>query len=451
MTSTSHPELDEVYRQIIARAPEHDINPSLDRVQRVCELLGDPQNAYQVVHITGTNGKTSTSRMIDRLISVTQLRTGRFTSPHLSSVTERIVIDNEPISPEKFVETYYDVLPYVKMVDDACKAEGRPKLSFFEVLTVMAFAAFAEAPIDVAVIEVGLGGQWDSTNIVDSKISVFTPIALDHTKWLGDTVQDIAHEKSGIIKVNQSVVCATQTPNVAEIIAEKAKDQDSLLFMQGRDFEVLDRKVALGGQLLTIRCGNSVYADIFLPLHGSHQSQNAAVALFVAQELLNSGGGLDSGLVQEAFETVESPGRLEVVRNSPTFLVDAAHNPAGVKVLVDALEEAFAFERLVGVVGVLDDKDASGMLELMEPILSHIVITQSSSQRSITPEDLAEIANDIFDPDQVQIAEKLPEALSLAADLAESADPNGVGAGFGVIVFGSVVLAAEARILLGKP
>ena len=445
------PELAEVYRAIVARNPEHDFEPTLDRVREVCDLLGDPQRAYRVVHVTGTNGKTSTARMIESLVREQGLRTGRFTSPHLTSVTERIAIDGEPITEERFVEVYRDVEPYVEMVDARSQAAGGPRLSFFEVLTVMAFATFADTPVDVAIIEVGMGGSWDSTNVADGDVAVITPVALDHAEWLGSTVVEIAHEKAGIIKEGASVVVGAQPEEVDEVLLAEARERGAArLVRDGAELTVAQRHVAVGGQLMDLSTPGGLYTEIFLPLHGAHQAHNALLALAATEALITGGGALSAEVVEAGFGSATSPGRLEVVRSSPTILVDAAHNPAGAEVLVDALDEAFGFSRLIGVVGVLGDKDAEGLLSVLEPVLAEIVVTQSSSPRSTAAEDLFELAVEVFGDDRVHLASRLDAALDIAATLAESEDTIGVGTGAGVIVTGSVVLAAEARLLLGR-
>ncbi len=442
-------ELDAVYRSIISRAPEHDIDPTLDRVAQVCELLGDPQKAFRTIHITGTNGKTSTSRMTERLVREHGLRTGRFTSPHLTSVTERIAIDGEPLSAERFIEVWKDVQPYVEMVDTSSQAAGGPKLSFFEVLTVMAFAAFADAPVDVAIIEVGLGGLWDSTNDVDAEIAINAPVALDHQQWLGETVEEIAAQKAGIVKDGATLVLAQQDPLAEDVIVEIASARGAHIVREGTDIEVAERFAAVGGQLMSLRTPAGLYTEIFMPVYGAHQAHNALLALTATEALVSGGGALDGDVVGAAFQGVDSPGRLEVVRRSPTILVDAAHNAAGARALVDAIEESFDFTRLVGVVGILADKDAETILSLLEPVLAEVVVTQSSSMRSHDVDDLEEIAVDIFGEDRVRSAGRLDEAIDVAAGRAESEDLIGVGTGTGVLVTGSVILAAEARTLLG--
>ncbi|PZR55345.1 dihydrofolate synthase [Xylanimonas oleitrophica] len=442
--------LREVYREIMSRAPEHDIDPTLARVARVLELLGDPQKAYRVVHLTGTNGKTSTARMVESLVREHGLRTGLFTSPHLTSVTERIQVDGEPLSAARFVEVWEDVAPYVGVADRESQEAGGPRLSFFEVLTVMALAAFADAPVDVAVVEVGLGGTWDSTNVVDGEVAVVTPVAMDHQRWLGSTLEEIAGNKSGIVKEGATAVVAAQEDVVADVLRARAARVGARLVREGYELEVAGRQVAVGGQVLDLQTPAGLYSGIFLPLHGEHQAHNALLALAAVEALMSGGGALDAGVVEAGFGSVTSPGRLETVRSSPTVLVDSAHNPHGAEALVATLDEAFDFTRLVGVVGIMADKDAEALLATLEPVLAEVVLTRNSSDRSADPLDLARIAQEIYGEDRVHVAERLDEAIQLAADLAERDDPVGVGVGTGVLVTGSVVTVADARVLLGR-
>lgn len=438
---------DEVYRAIVERAPEHQIDPTLDRVREVCELLGDPQLDYQVVHVTGTNGKTSTARMVERLLREHGLRTGRFTSPHLTRVTERIAIDGEPISDEDFVRTWQDVAPYVHLVDQRSLDRGGPRLSFFEVFTVMAFAAFADAPVDVAVVEVGMGGRWDSTNVVHSQVQVIAPVAMDHQAYLGDTLEEIAGNKAGIIEEGGTLVLARQDEVAEGVILAEAAAKGARVVREDVDIAVVERQVAVGGQLVTLRGLGGVYTDIYLPLFGEHQAHNALLALTATEALLTGGAALDGGVVEAAFADVSSPGRLEVVRSSPTVVVDGAHNPNGVEALVAGLAEAFAFTRVVGVVAIMEDKDAEGILGLLEPALDEVVVTHAATPRSMDVDDLAEVAEDVFGPDRVHRAERLDDAVALAVERAESEVERGAG----VLVTGSLYLVAEARVLLGRP
>jgi dihydrofolate synthase/folylpolyglutamate synthase len=416
--------------------------PDLDRIVDLLTLLGDPQRAFPAIHITGTNGKTSTARMIDGLLRELALRTGRYTSPHLESVTERICVDTEPLAAERFAEVYDEVAPFAELVD----ARHSERVTFFELLTAMAFAAFADAPVDAAVVEVGLGGRWDATNVLQAPVAVVTPISLDHVGILGDTIEAIAAEKAGIVHPGATVVSALQPEAAARVLLERAGDVGATVRHEGLDFGVRSRTVAVGGQLLTLQGLAGVYDEVFLPLYGEHQARNAAYALAAVEAFLGQADRepLDAELVRAAFAGAASPGRLEVLRRSPTVLIDGAHNPAGASALTAALQDAFSFDRLVGVVAMLDDKDAAGMLAELEPVLSSVVVTTNGSPRAMPAMELAEIARDVFDEDRVEISERLDDAIDLAVATAESDAALG---GAGVIVTGSIVTVGEARHL----
>lgn len=439
----------DVERQLLARWPESRLDPTLERIAAVCDLLGQPQHAYPVVHLTGTNGKTTTARMVEELLRGLGLRTGRYTSPHVTSMTERIAVDGSALSAERFVEVYDEVKPYAEIVDRS----GPHPLSFFEMLTAMSFAAFADAPVDAAVIEVGMGGAWDATNVADADVAVVTPIAVDHASYLGDTPGDIAVEKAGIIKPGTFLVLAQQTPEAAEVLLSRAADTGATVAREGLEFGVIERTPGVGGQLVALQGLGARYDDIFLPLHGAHQAQNAACAV-AAVEAFAGGkgldGGLDAELVRQCFASVTSPGRLEVLRRSPTVLIDSAHNPHGAVATALAIEEAFSFSPLVGVLAVMADKDVEGLLDAFEPVMSSVVCTQNSTPRSMPAETLAGVARDIFGPDRVAVEARLDDAIELAIGRAETdgTDTRGV-AGAGVLVTGSVVTAGEARTLLG--
>lgn len=437
----------EVEDALLSRWPETKLEPSLDRIREFVELLGNPQTAYDVVHLTGTNGKTSTARMVETLIRALGLRTGRFTSPHLESMTERIVVDGEPLTDDAFVDAFNDVAAYTHLVD-----ESQPfPLSFFETVVGMAYAAFADAPVDVAVVEVGMGGTWDATNVADGKVAVLTPIAVDHDRYLGSTAAAIAREKVGIIKPGAVVVTAQQDEDVMAVIVERCAEVGATLLVEGLDFGVQTRQPAVGGQVVTLRTRRAEYADILIPLFGAHQAQNAAVALAAVEELFDNDEPFADDVITEAFEQVTSPGRLEVVRSSPTIVLDAAHNPHGAEATVAALEDSFQFSPLVGVMGVMGDKDAEGLLAAFEPAFAHLVCTRNSTDRSMGAEELAEVARGIYGSDRVTVAATLPEAIDVAAGLAESLDDSGIGLGSGgVLVTGSVVTVGEARALLHR-
>jgi len=455
----SEPSLDElaalaaVEAELNQRWPETTIDPTLARMNALMDVLGSPQRNYPAVHIAGTNGKTSVSRMIDALFTRLQLRTGRMTSPHLQIVTERISVDNAPISPSGYVEAFTEIAPFVHMVDTSSQAEGGPAMSKFEVLTAMGFAAFADAPVDVAVVEVGLGGTWDSTNVVDGQVAVITPIATDHVDYLGSEIAGIAAAKAGIIKSGSTVVLAEQTPEITETVLRRCIEVDAAVAREGSEFAVLGRQVAVGGQQLQLQGLGGVYDEIFLPLHGAHQARNAALALAAVEAFFGAGPSrqLDAEAVREAFATVSTPGRLERVRSAPTVFIDAAHNPHGAQALATALAEEFDFRKLVGVVAVMGDKDAAGLLAALEPVFDELVTTQNGSPRAMAVEELADHAVARFGDERVVVAQTMSEALETAIAMAEEvAEPGESVSGAGVVVTGSVVTAGEARTLLGK-
>lgn len=448
----------EVESEILSRAPEHRVQPSLERVEWALDLLGNPERAYRNIHITGTNGKTSTARMAERLLAATGMRTGRFTSPHLATIRERIALDGEPISEEGFIAAWEDVAPYIRMVDERSAAAGGPRMSFFEVLTVMALAVFADHPVDVAVIEVGMGGTWDCTNVVPGDVEVITPIGLDHAAWLGDTIEEVASNKAGIIKDGAMLITSVQPPAAQAIIAAAAA-QHGVVWRRELDPEedpdeagagvlsVLDRTLAVGGQMTTLRTTAAVYEDVFIPLHGDYQAHNALLALASAEALFG-GRALPAKIVEDGFASVASPGRMEVLRSSPTVIVDAGHNPHGLGALVPAVEEAFGFRHLVAVVGVMADKDVEGILSVLEPACDAVVCVPVDSPRALEVEDLAVVAREVFGADRVDAADTLAGGIERAVTLSEGFDDP--LASSGVLVVGSVVLVAEARALFGR-
>lgn len=432
---------------ITSRWGEGRMNPSKERIAALVELLGDPQQAYRSIHLTGTNGKTSTARMIDELLRGFGLRTGRFTSPHLTQITERIVVDGEPVSARTFVEAYRELVPFLDLVD----GQFDVKLSFFEVMVALAYSIFADAPIDVAVVEVGLGGVWDATNVIDAEVAVVTPVDLDHTQLLGTTRAQIAAEKAGIIKPGATAILAAQQDDAATALLRRVAEVDATVAREGAEFGVLERRVAVGGQVLTLQGLGGVYDEVFLPLHGAFQSQNAVLALAAVEAFFGAGaasGPLDVGTVRDVFASVRSPGRLEVVRVAPTVIVDAAHNPHGMSATVAALGEEFDFRRLIGVLGILGDKDVLGLLRILEPVLDEVVVTQNSSLRSLPADELGAAAVQVFGAERVTVEPRLDDAIEAAVRLSEESD-DGVLAGAGVLITGSVITAGEARTLLG--
>jgi dihydrofolate synthase/folylpolyglutamate synthase len=432
--------VDELHR----RWPDAQVVPTLERVRRVVDLMGSPHQGYPVIHVGGTNGKSSTTRMAAALLRAAGLRVGRFTSPEFG-LADRIALDGEPVGPDRFVELYHEVAPYVAIAD----AEFPQRLTAFEVLTPMAFAAFADAPVDVAVLEVGMGGAWDCTNVVHGEVAVLTPIGLDHQKYLGDTVEEIATEKAGIIKPGSTLILARQPAEAARPILARCLEVGATLAREDSEFGVRQRAVAVGGQVLTLQGLGDRYDEVFVPAHGPHQAQNAALALAAVEALLGAGveRRLDPELVRQGFAAVRVPGRLERVRTAPTVLLDAAHNPHGMAATAAALQVDFSFRRLVAVVSIAQDKDAAGMLEQLEPVVAEVVVTRNTSPRAMPVDQLAALAVEAFGEDRVRVAAELPDAIELGITRAE-ADLDGPPGGLGVLVTGSVFTVADARRLL---
>ncbi len=440
-------ELGVVYSELATRTNEHQFDPSLERVQEVLYILGDPQDAYPIIHVAGTNGKTSTTRLASALLSGFGLRSGTFTSPHLQSVRERIQINGEPLSAKEFLAAWRDVEPYIQLVDQKAAEAGGPQVSYFEALTITALAAFADIPVDVAVIETGLGGRWDATNVAPSGVQVITPISLEHQNYLGDSLEEIAGEKAQIIKDGGIAVVAAQEPAALAVIEARCAEVDALMRLEGRDWAVESRQSGVGGQLISVRTPAALYEDLFVPLHGAHQAQNAAAAL-VAVEAMMGGKALQAEVVEQGFMQARSPGRLEIVRRSPTVIVDAAHNPAGVEAMRQGLIEAFQLDYLVGVFSAMADKQIETMLVEIEPVMERIVITSMPSPRAADVDQLMEIAVDVFGEDRVSREDNLVDALDEATRLMdEPSDPSLQRA---VVVFGSIMLDGAARALFDK-
>ncbi|MCW4464669.1 bifunctional folylpolyglutamate synthase/dihydrofolate synthase [Glutamicibacter sp. MNS18] len=443
-------DLERVYTQLLARAPENKMEPRMAPMFRAMEVLGEPQKACPVIHITGTNGKTSTARMIESLLRAHDLRTGRYSSPHLVSVTERISIDGEPVDEQTFVRVWDEISPYLDLVDAELTAQGETRLTYFEAVTILGFAIFADAPVDVLVLEVGLGGITDATNVADGAVSVITPISLDHTDLLGDSPGLIAEEKAGILKPGGYLVSAIQPVDAADVLLERARELEIPFGFESLDFKLLERQVAVGGQLLRIEGQAARYDEIFLPLYGAHQAQNATVALAAVETFL--GGGqreLNADLVRQGFAETTSPGRLEVVRTAPTVLVDAGHNPDGISATAAAVKESFGFSRLVLMLGILQEKDAAAMLYQMREeygdLVEDLCLTQSSSPRAIPAGELATLAIEAGWPEEdLYVTENLEDAIEWSVGRAEA----GEDLAGGVLVTGSITLVGEISLLL---
>jgi dihydrofolate synthase/folylpolyglutamate synthase len=434
--------IDAIEQALLARWPETRIEPTLERIAALVDILGSPQLTYPTIHIGGTNGKTTTSRMIDSLLFEMGLRTGRFTSPHLESYLERIAINTQPIDAKELIFSFNDISAYLDLMD----TKFEHPISFFEAITALAFAAFAEHPIDVGVIEVGMGGLWDATNVVDADVSVIMPIGLDHTEYLGETLTEIAQTKAGIIKEGSFVVLAQQEPECAVELLKQAALVGADVAREGIEYSVISRSIAVGGQLLTIQGAKDVYTDIFIPLHGKHQASNAAAAL-VAVEAFFGDQELDIEAVRAGFANVTSPGRCEVVHRDPTIILDAAHNPHGASALADTIQSEFTFDDVIGIFAPMGDKDVRGILLELEQVMDSVIVTANSSPRAMKVSELELIAAEIFGIDRVFSADSLSEAVDKA--IKDSIRPLSEDT-IGILITGSVVTAGEARTILRK-
>ena len=427
---------------LLKRWPETRIEPTLERIAALVDILGSPQLTYPTIHIGGTNGKTSTSRMIDSLLFEMGLRTGRFTSPHLESFLERIAINGEPISAAELIYSYNDIAAYLDLIDQKFPHQ----ISFFEAITALAFVAFAEHPIDIGVIEVGMGGQWDATNVVDPDVCVIMPIGLDHTEYLGETLTEIAQTKAGIIKEGGFVILAQQEPESAVELLKQAAAVGADVAREGLEYSVLARSVAVGGQLVTIQGIKEIYTDIYLPLHGKHQASNAAAAL-VAVEAFFGDQDLDMEAVRAGFAQVQSPGRCEVVHRNPTIILDAAHNPHGAAAIAQTLQSEFTFDEVIGIFAPMADKDVPGILLELEQIMDYIIVTGNSSPRAMQISELEKMAQEFFGADRVFTADSLSSGIEKAmADANRPLSEDSIG----ILITGSVVSVGEARTIIRK-
>jgi dihydrofolate synthase/folylpolyglutamate synthase len=436
--------LDAIEKALLNRWPETRIAPTLDRIAALADALGSPQLSYPTIHIAGTNGKTTTTRLIDSLCFQLGMRTGRFTSPHLESFLERISINGEPISPEGMIATYNDIALYLDLIDSRMPN----KLSFFESMCALAFVAFAEFPVDVGIFECGMGGEWDSTNVINADVSVISPIGFDHMEYLGDTLEKIALTKSGIIKESSFAVLARQEPDVAQVLMHKCAQVDATPIREGIEYSVKNRALAVGGQLISIAGVYGEYNDLFLPLHGAHQASNAATAI-AAVEVFAGESKLDEEVVREALVNATSPGRCEIIMRNPTVIIDAAHNPHGAQSLKRTLTEEFDFDSIIGVIAPMGDKDVDGILEELESVVNRVIVSKNSSHRAADLSELKASANAIFGNERVTAIESLQEALVKAIEQAKL--DNGVSdSNTAVLVAGSVVTAGEARGMIRR-
>lgn len=441
-----------IYAEMLARAPESDMRPRLEPMQLIMEVLGEPQKAAPVIHIGGTNGKTSTARMIEAGLLAHDLRVGRYSSPHMGSVTERIAVDGKPVADETFVRIWDEIRPHIGLVDQQLTERGEKPLTLFELLTVLAIAIFADEPVDVMVLEVGLGGCWDATNVAESEVQVIGPISLDHTELLGETIDEIAEEKAGIIKPGGFLISAAQERDAADVLLEAAQAAGVPFRFEGVEFGVESRMPGVGGQQVTVQGLAGRYPDLLLPLLGAHQAENFALAVAALEAFI--GGGekeLTIENLRTACEHITSPGRLETLRSAPTIIVDAAHNPAGIEASAAAVSESFSFTDLVLILGVLQEKDARQMLKVLfeqyGDTASQLCLTQSTSPRAIPAAELAELALDAgFREEQIHVTEQLDEAVAWSVARVDEQDAAETG---GILITGSITLVAEARTLFG--
>ena len=429
----------DVMAALASRWPENKINPSLDRIKLLLDYLGNPQEGLKVIHIAGTNGKTSTSRMVERLLRSLDLRTGLYTSPHLIHPRERICIDGESVSENSFEELYKHVEPFLHLVDE--KTPGSP-ITFFEALTAMAFVSFADTPVDAVSLEVGMGGRWDATNVLTPLVSVITPIDLDHQEFLGNTIEKIAFEKAGIIKSSVPVIVSQQVKDAAKVILATAIEHNAPIMREGIELDVLERSVGVGGQQLTIANPYGTHADLFLPLFGKHQASNAAVALTAVEAFVDR--QLDNELVQEAFSEFSSPGRLQVLKRNPTIVIDAAHNPAGIRATKQGIEESFKFDNLILILAFMADKDIEEILKELTGFAQVVVLTQTKSARAMSTAALEKQVKNISGfAARIEVSDNSDEALMKSIQIA-----NELGNSAGIIALGSVVLAGEIASIL---
>ena len=428
----------EVEDALLARVPENKIRPRLEPTARLAELLGDPQKAYRVIHVTGTNGKTSTSRFIERLLREHGLRTGRFTSPHLVKLNERMSLDGEPVSDERLYNVWNEIEPIVGLVDAELKSAGDEALTFFEVLSVLGFAIFADAPVDVLVLEVGMGGEWDSTNVADGDVAVFTPISLDHMDRLGETIEAIAKTKAGIIKPGAIVLSSAQQPSALKVLSERAAAIGEKFLIYGKDFGVVATELNKLGQTVSIRAVAGEYDELNLPVHGEYQAENAALAVAAVEAFLGGGAQrIMDDVVRASFADFSSPGRLQIVSRDPLTILDAAHNEDGARSLVKAMKDSFGSPYAVAVISILAEKNARAILEILDDTFVEFMITQSESPRAIPAEELAELAREIFGSDRIHVQANPQWALAEAAKLLPATLGNAI------VVTGSVTLVGQ--------
>lgn len=428
-----------VYEELLTRVGEANPRPRIEPVRRLAELVGSPQLSYPVIQVAGTNGKTSTSRAIESLMRAHGLRTGLFTSPHLVDFTERFQIDGVPVGGKVLADAWDELRLPLEVLDAQLEAEGMGAITFFEALAVLAFTLFADAPVDVAVIEVGMGGEWDATNIADAQVAVFTPIDLDHTAVLGTDIETIARTKAGIVKQGSTVVTAAQDSAALVELVEAAEREDARIFVSARDFDVTEDLLAVGGRQVSLRgLHGHEYDPAFVPLYGAHQAQNVSLAVAAVEAFFGAERPLPEEVLDEGLGGLTSPGRLQLIDNEPIVYVDAAHNPHGAEALARAVTESFAFTELALVTGIMADKDAEGVLAALLPITDALFLSPIDSARTLGVEDLYQVSGRFEREGITEVSESLTEALQAAREWAGQVD------GRAVLVAGSVLLAGEA-------
>ena len=408
----------DVELDIMSRPPEHNTtNLDLDRMNLMLDILGHPEQSFRVIHITGTNGKGSTARMAEAICRAYGMRTGLYTSPHLEKINERIAIDGQQLSDDDFIDIWDQTKDLVALVDAKMEEQGKPKMSFFEVLTAMAIWKFADTPVDVAIVEVGMGGLWDATNVLNADAAIIGPQP---------------HEEA-----------------VMPILTEAAERNHAMLVRDGYEMTVSDRMAAVGGQVATLTTPNGTYEGVPIAKFGEHQAHNALAALAASEVVIPVNGPLDGDLVAEALSSVKIPGRIEQIRTSPTIILDGGHNVNAAEALRKAIEESYDFKQLVGVVAMMRDKQVEEYLGVLEPILSSVVVTENSWRERVMPADeLEKIAVDVFGRDRVIKEANLPDAIQTAVNMVDAEDELGVGYGHGVLICGSFVTAGDARLML---
>jgi dihydrofolate synthase/folylpolyglutamate synthase len=422
---------EEALAELESRQPERMV-PDLSRITALAELLDDPELAYPTIHVTGTNGKTTTARIATALSCAQGLTTGLYTSPHLLSVTERLQVCGRPIGEDEFGEEYEHLLPYLQTID----ARGE-RVTYFEALTALAYLWFADKPVSLGVFEVGMGGTWDATNLVAGDVAVLCPIALDHPE-LGSTVEQVATEKAGIIKPGKTVVCREQPAEAMRVIDARSEEYEAAVLLEGRDFELVRRRPAVGGQQLAVRTPRATYADLFVPLFGEHAARNASAALTAVEGLFAR--ELSSDGVRAALAGASSPGRLEVVARQPLIVLDGAHNPAGARALAAALPEAFTWERLHLILAISANKDVDGIVRELVPLADRVYAARNRSDRSAGAHRTvsAVAALDADARETGSVAEALEAARAEAAE------------GDLIVVTGSLYTVADARRALSE-